>query len=72
MLLSDALKGEKYTIKTVKLLGESKRRAEELGIIVGEKITPKRNYRFGGGIYIICGTEVALGKKEKKKIEVET
>ncbi len=72
MLLSDALKGEKYTIKTVKLSGESKRRAEELGIIIGEKITLKRNYRFGGGIYIICGTEVALGKSAAAKIEVET
>ena len=71
MLLSEAKKGEDYTIIKVNLVGEAKRRAEELGILKGEKITLKRRYFSGGGIFVVGGVSVGLGKCAIDAVEVE-
>ena len=71
MLLCDAKKGVGYTVVKVNLTGGALRRAEELGVKAGGKISLKRRYLSGGGIFVVDGIAVAMGRSAARAVEVK-
>lgn len=70
MFLSDCKERREYEIKSVKAGGKLYGRAWELGVKKGERVFLFKKYAYGGGVILLNGSFIALGKEALSAIEV--
>ncbi|TDT67349.1 ferrous iron transport protein A [Hypnocyclicus thermotrophus] len=72
MLLTELKRGEQAKIIKIGDIGELKKRLIDMGVTSGEIISFKRNAPLGDPKqYVIRNTNIAIRKKDAKKIIIE-